>query len=99
MKEIRRDDLVKLYARLQNYEQEMQEKSSQFAQTKIAPIQTKALEAIKAVSKEKGFSYVFDLAQGHLLVMPPGDNLLAAVKTKLGIKDTPAAAPTKPAGN
>lgn len=99
MKEIRKGELLKLYTRLQNYDQEMQEKSNQYAQTKIAPIQTKALDAIKLVAKEKGFSYVFDVSQGHLLVMPPGDDLLAAVKTKLGIKDTPAPAATKPGGN
>ncbi|MBS1753751.1 MAG: OmpH family outer membrane protein [Ferruginibacter sp.] len=93
MKEIRRGELVKLYTRLQNYDQEMQEKSAQYAQTKIIPIRQKALDAIKAVAKEKGYTYVLDESQGHLLVMPPGDDLLAAVKTKLGIKDpAPAAA-------
>lgn len=93
MKEIRRGELVKLYTRLQNYDQEMQEKSSQYAQTKIIPIRQKAMDAIKAVAKEKGYTYVLDESQGHLLVMPPGDDLLTAVKTKLGIKDpAPAAA-------
>jgi outer membrane protein len=100
MKEIRRDELVKLYSRLQNYEQEAQEKAQQYAQSKIAPIRAKALDAIKAVAKEKGYAYVIDEASSSLLVMPPGDDLLAAVKAKLGIKDTPApAGTTKPAGN
>lgn len=98
-KEIVREELVKLYTRLQTYDQEMQEKAQQYAQTKITPIKTKALEAIKAVAKEKGYTYVIDEASSTLLVMPPGDDLLAAVKAKLGIKDAPAApAGTKPAG-
>lgn len=98
MKEIRRGELVKLYTRLQNYEQEMQEKAQQYAQTKIAPVRTKALDAIKAVAKEKGYTYVIDDASSVLLVMPPGDDLLPMVKTKLGIKDpAPAPAGTKPA--
>ncbi|MBK8519728.1 MAG: OmpH family outer membrane protein [Ferruginibacter sp.] len=98
-KEIIREELVKLYTRLQNYEQEMQEKAQQYAQTKIAPLKTKALDAIKTVAKEKGYTYVIDEASSSLLVMPPGDDLLPAVKTKLGIKD-PAPAPggTRPAG-
>lgn len=89
MKEIRTEELVKLYTRLQNYDQEIQDKSNQYAQTKIVPIRQKAMDAIKAVAKEKGYAYVLDESQGHILVMPPGDDLLAAVKTKLGIKDTP----------
>ena len=53
MKEIRRNDLVKLYSRLQNYDQEAQEESQKYAQTKIAPVRTKALEAIKTVARER----------------------------------------------
>jgi outer membrane protein len=100
MKEIRRNDLVKLYSRLQNYDQEAQEEAQKYAQTKIAPVRTKALDAIKAVAKERGYTYVIDNATTILLVMPPGDDLLPMVKTKLGIKDAPpAAAGTKPTGN
>ena len=99
-KEIVRDELVKLYTRLESYEQEMQEKAQKYAQDKIGPVRAKALDAIKAVAKEKGYAYVIDEATNSLLVMPPGDDLLPAVKTKLGIKDTPPApAGTKPAGN
>ena len=100
MKEIRRNDLVKLYSRLQNYDQEAQEEAQKYAQTKIAPVRTKALEAIKTVARERGYTYVIDNATTLLLVMPQGDVLLPMVKTKLGIKDAPpAAGGTKPAGN
>jgi len=100
MKEIRRDELIKLYARLQNYDQEAQQKAQEYAQTKIGPVRVKALDAIKAVAKEKGYTYVLDDATSTLLVMPPGDDLLPAVKAKLGIKDPPPApAGTRPAGN
>jgi outer membrane protein len=99
-KEIVRGELVKLYARLQNYDQEAQEEAQKYAQTKIAPLKVKALDAIKAVAKERGYTYVIDESSSSLLVMPPGDDLLPAVKTKLGIKDAPPApAGTKPAGN
>jgi outer membrane protein len=54
------------------------------------------MEAIKNVAKEKGYSYVLDESTNSLLVAPPGDDLLAAVKAKLGIKDPAPAA--KPAG-
>ena len=99
MKEIRRDELVKLYSRLQNYDQEAQQKAQEYAQTKIGPVRVKALDAIRAVAKEKGYTYVLDEATSTLLVMPPGDDLLPAVKTKLGIKDPVPAPGAKPAGN
>lgn len=99
MKEIRRDELVKLYSRLQNYDQEAQQKAQEYAQTKVGPLKVKALDAIKAVAKEKGYIYVLDEATSTLLVMPPGDDLLPAVKTKLGIKDPVPAAGAKPGGN
>lgn len=95
MKEIRMEELVKLYARLQNYDQEAQEKASRYAQDKIGPVREKAMDAIKTVAKEKGYSYVIDQSTNALLVAPPGDDLLPAVKTKLGIKDP---VPAKPAG-
>jgi outer membrane protein len=99
-KEIVRNELVKLYTRLETYDQEMQEMAQKYAQEKIAPLRTKALDAIKTVAKEKGYTYVIDEASSSLLVMPPGDDLLPAVKTKLGIKDAPPApGGTKPAGN
>jgi outer membrane protein len=100
MKEIRRDELIKLYSRLQNYDQEAQERAQKYAQEKIAPVRTKAMDAIKTVAKEKGYTFVLDDAASVLLVMPPADDLLPFVKTKLGIKDPAPAAPgTKPAGN
>lgn len=99
-KEIVREELVKLYTRLETYDQEIQEKAQKYAQDKIAPVKLKALDAIKAVAKEKGYTYVIDEASSSLLVMPPGDDLLPAVKTKLGIKDAPpAAGGARPGGN
>ena len=99
-KEIVRDELVKLYTRLQGYDQEAQDKAQKYAQEKIAPMKIKAMDAIKAVAKERGYTYVIDDASNSLLVMPPGDDLLPMVKTKLGIKDAPPAAPgAKPTGN
>ena len=91
MKEIRRNELVTLYTRLQNFEQEAQEKAQQYAAAKIKPVREKAMEAIKTVAKERGYTYVIDDASSILLVMPPGDDLLPMVKTKLGIKDPPPA--------
>ena len=87
MKEIKRGELVKLYQRVQGFQQESQQEYQAKANEKIAPIREKALIAIRTVAKENGYTYVFN--EDNLLVMPQGDNILPLVKAKLGIKDTP----------
>ena len=98
MKDIKRNELIGLYQRVQSWNQQAQEMYQAEAQKKIAPIRTKALDAIQAVSKENGYTYVFDI--NSLLVYPAGDNLLSLVKKKLNIKEGnagPAGGGTKPA--
>ena len=96
MKEIKRNEILELFQKVQNWNQIAQDKYNQKAQEKIGPIRTKAFDAIKAVAKERGYAYVLDASNGVLLVYPPSDDLLPFVKTKLGIKDTPATTPTTP---
>jgi len=61
------------------------------------PIQGKVATAISAIAKEKGLAYVFDIANGqggnNLVFWEGGDDITAAVKTKLGITATAAKAP------
>lgn len=93
MKEIKREELIKLIQRVQNYSNEAQEKIKQTGQQKMTPIQQKAVETIRAVSKEKGYTYILD--NNAVLVGPPGDDILPMVKAKLGIKEVVPAAPIK----
>ena len=96
MKDIKRNELISLYQRVQNWNQQAQDMYQAEAQKKIAPIRSKALEAIQAVAKENGYTYVIDF--NSLLVYPTGDNLLTPVKRKLNIKDTSGGVGQKPAG-
>ena len=95
MKDIKRKELTDLYQRLGSWNQQAQEMYQQEAQKKIAPIRTKALEAIQTVAKENNYTYVFDI--NSLLVYPPSDNLLELVKKKLNIKDAPSTPVQRPA--
>ena len=88
MKEIKRNELISLYQKVQNWNQQAQDLYQQEAQKKIAPLRVKALDAIKAVAKENNYAYIFDM--NSIIVAPPGDDVLPLVKKKLGIKDTPA---------
>jgi outer membrane protein len=92
-KEFVREEIIKLIQRVQNFQQEAQEKTKQKAQQMFAPIQQKAMDAIKAVAKKSGYSYILDI--NSVIVGPPGDDVIALVKKELGIKETPAAAPVK----
>lgn len=94
MKEIKRNELITLYQRVQGWQTQAQEMYQQKAQEKIAPIRAKAMDAIRLVAKENSYTYILDI--NAVIVAPPGDDILPLVKKKLGIKDAPpAAAPKK----
>ncbi len=94
MKDIKRNELIALYQRVRSWDTQAQELYQQRAQEKIAPLRQKALEAIKAVAKESGYSYILDV--NSVIVAPPGDDILNLVKRKLGIKEA-APKPVAPA--
>lgn len=53
------------------------------------PVFKKAEDAVKAVAKEKGFAYVFDVSQPGVVYFDGGTDLINDVKTKLGIAIAP----------
>jgi len=81
--------------------QEVQQVAQQELQTKqnelFTPIFQKANTAVQGVAKEKGYAYVFDVANASIPYFAGGDDLTTDVKTKLGISaSTPAATPSNP---
>ena len=93
-KELRRTGLIELYQKVQGWNQVMQQKLQEKQQELLIPIKNKALETIKVVAKESGYTYVLD--QNSVIVGPPGDDILALVKKKLNIKEP---LPKAPAGS
>ena len=99
-KEVVGKEIQALVTEIQDMEKrlgEAQQKSEEEMQTKrtelYQPVFKKAEDAVKAVAKEKGYAYVFDISQPGVVYFDGGDDMLAAVKAKLGI--TAAAAPKK----
>ncbi len=84
-KELKRNDLIALYQKVQGWQQTMQQMLQEKSQSLITPIRTKALDAVKATAKENGYTYI--LEEAAVLVGPPGDDILALVKKKLGVKE------------
>src|SRR5690606_41470305 len=71
--------------RIQQVQQVAQEELQKKNEELFAPIIQKANTAIQSVAKEKGYAYVFDIANPGISYFAGGDDLTADVKTKLGI--------------
>ena len=103
VKEVKRTELQKLYQDLACEEQRIQQQLQERQQGLMGPIYKKAMDAIQAVAKENGYTYIFE--RESILVAPPSDNVLALVAKKLNIKlpanassnTAPAQTPAAPA--
>lgn len=82
----RQKEVEDLQKRLQKYgqtaDQELQKKRFDL----LKPILEKAQKAVNEVAKAKGIQYVLDSAPGKGLLVFDGEDLMSAVKAKLGIQ-------------
>ena len=86
IKETKEGELRDMQTRIQGFQENAQEKAREKEQELLKPIIEKAKATISTVAKEGGYSYVFDSSPGTpLLHKPDGDNIMGAVKKKLGI--------------
>lgn len=82
----REDELNNLQTSLQTFQYQAQDDMDKKRQELFKPIITKAQDAINSVAKDKGYTYVLDSSAGTILFSTEGDDLMPAVKTKLGLK-------------
>jgi outer membrane protein len=95
MKEVRRNDLQKQQQELAGESQRIQDLFAQKRQELSAPIQKKLQDAIEAVAKENGYTYI--MPKEALIVMPPGNDIGPLVIKKLGLKQpSTTTTPAKP---
>jgi outer membrane protein len=95
MKEVRRNDLQKQQQELAGESQRIQDLFAQKRQELSAPIQKKLQDAIEAVAKENGYTYI--MPKEALIVMPPTGDIGPLVIKKLGLKEpAKTATPAKP---
>lgn len=81
----RMEEVEGLKEKIQKYAQTADQEIQKKRFDLLKPIIEKAQKAVSDVAKEKGFSYVFDSSPGKGLIFFEGEDLLPAVKTKLGI--------------
>ncbi len=79
-------ELQDIQKRMADYQTDAQQKVEAKKNELGKPLFDKATAAVQAVAKEKGYAYVLDSSQVSLLVSPDADDLMAAVKLKLGLK-------------
>ena len=73
--------------RIQTFQNLAQQEMGKTQETLLKPIMDKANQAIQAVGKENGFTYIFDLSNGSVLyVADDAIDVLPLVKKKLGIQ-------------
>lgn len=83
---IKEGELADLQKRFQDYQNTAQQQVEAKKNELGKPIIDKARAAAAEVAKEKGYTFVIDSSTVQLIVSPPGDDLMAATKAKLGIK-------------
>jgi outer membrane protein len=76
-------DINDLRQTLQNWQQIAQRAVQDKQNALLAPVMKKITDAINAVAKEKGYTYV--LSRESILVAPDADNMLPAVAKKLNV--------------
>lgn len=88
-----KEKMKKLLVDLQGFEASYQQQMQQRQEELMTPVAQKATAMIQEVAKANGYTYVF--RKEALLVQPDADDLLPAIRKKLGVSASPAA---KPAG-
>jgi outer membrane protein len=88
VKQTKEQELIDMQKRIQDFQNNAQNQLQTKQAEVFQPIYAKVDKAIKDVGKDNGFLYVFDIAKGALLYYDESKstNVLALVKTKLGLK-------------
>ncbi|MBL7926791.1 MAG: OmpH family outer membrane protein [Bacteroidia bacterium] len=86
IKETMVKDITDLEDRIREFQTAAQENIQKKKEELYQPIIKKADDAIKAVAKEKSYNYVFDSGVGVLLYANDSEDIMSAVKQKLGLK-------------
>ena len=86
IKQTKEKELADLESRIETFKTQADTDLQQKQTALLQPLLDKAKSAITAVAKENGYTYIFDVGTGAVLFYEKGDNILALVKAKLGLK-------------
>lgn len=86
IKQTKEKEILDLQRRIQEFQQTAQEELQNKETELTAPVIEKARKAVSDVAKENGYSFIFNSTEGLLLYTEAGDDIMAMVKKKLGLK-------------
>lgn len=84
-KQVAYEEVMALQQKVGEFEASISEKMAKKREEHYTPIINKANEAIKAVAKANGYTYIFDTSVGCLVYADETDDVIALVKKQLGI--------------
>jgi outer membrane protein len=96
IQEAKMKELQDLQKRIESFEQAAQKEVQKMEQDLSAPIIEKAKKTIEEIANERGYSHVFDVSNGSLIVYPKGDDITDFVKSKVATSAA-TSAPVAPA--
>ena len=80
------EELQGLQQRIQRFQETDIDQLEKTQNDLMQPVMEKALNAIKEVGKENGFTYIFDMNAGILYAAENSQDVLTLVKKKLGLQ-------------
>ncbi len=80
------EELQGLQQRIQRFQETAMAQLEKTQNDLMQPVMEKALNAIKEVGKENGFTYIFDMNAGILYAAENSQDVLLLVKKKLGLQ-------------
>jgi outer membrane protein len=85
--ETKQKELEEIRDRFTRFNQNAQQEFDDMRQLLFAPVYKKANDAITAIGKENGFTYIFDLSSGFIPYFNPEQSvdIMPMAKSKLGI--------------
>jgi len=86
VKKSRQKELTDLQSRVMEFQESAQEELQMKEVELLNPLLKRAQDAIQAVAKEKGYTYILDTSTGTVLYFEDSDDILSLVKKKLGIE-------------
>ena len=80
------EELQGLQQRIKRFQETAMAQLEKTQNDLMQPVMEKALNAIKEVGKENGFTYIFDMNAGILYAAENSQDVLPLVKKKLGLQ-------------
>jgi outer membrane protein len=86
IKNAKQKELTDLQNRIMEFQEDAQLELQNKEAELVSPLLKKAQDAISAVAKEKGYTYILDTSAGSVLYFEDADDIMPFVKKKLGIE-------------